>query len=63
LIKIKFRNYTKVEIKCHVEIKRREICSPNRGETSNSITQAAILCLIFLHAVERNLQAVNQNRI
>lgn len=33
------------------------------GRVSNSIEQADVVCLIFLHAVERELQAVNQNRI
>lgn len=60
MIKVNSRNYTKVRIKCNVEIKEKEV---RGGGTSNSIVQADILCLVFLHAVERDLQAVNQNRI
>lgn len=58
--KINFRNDGKVRIKCSVEIKGKEV---KGGGIGNSIEQADILCLIFLHAVERDLQAVNQNRI
>lgn len=59
-LKINFRNHSKVRIKYSVEIKRKEV---KGGRISNSIEQTDILCLIFLHAVERDLQAVNQNRI
>lgn len=58
--KINFRNGKKVRIKCTVEMKGKEV---KGGGISNSIEQADILCLIFLRAVERDLQAVNQNRI
>lgn len=58
--KINFRNDGKVRLKCSVEIKGKEV---KGGGISNSIEQADILCLIFLHAIERDLQAVNQNRI
>lgn len=49
-----------IRIKCNVEIKGKEV---KGGGVSNSIEQADVVCLIFLHAVERDLQAVNQNRI